>query len=149
MSTSRLCRMRRCSFTATNPRAFCDQFHVRYIKAVSIDKPGAPHRGAKRLPDGSGSLGGRRGVTRGGTGTSFDWQAVASVRSRITKPLIVAGGLTAENVCEAIRTLSPWAVDVASGVESAVGVKDPAKITAFMEAVNNAGDVAACEEARD
>ena len=80
---------------------------------------------------------------------SFDWQAVASVRSRITKPLIVAGGLTAENVCEAIRTLSPWAVDVASGVESAVGVKDPAKITAFMEAVNNAGDVAACEEARD
>ena len=87
--------------------------------------------------------------SRAGTGMSFDWQAVASVRSRITKPLIVAGGLTAENVCEAIRTLSPWAVDVASGVESAVGVKDPAKITAFMEAVNNAGDVAACEEARD
>lgn len=136
-------------FHGNESRAFCDQFHVRYIKAVSIDKPERLTEAQNDYPMAAALLADAAGVTRGGTGTSFDWQAVASVRSRITKPLIVAGGLTAENVCEAIRTLSPWAVDVASGVESAVGVKDPAKITAFMEAVNNAGDVAACEEARD
>ena len=130
-----------------NPKAEEVREYLSFVPDATLQFHG--NEAQNDYPMAAALLADAAGVTRGGTGMSFDWQAVASVRSRITKPLIVAGGLTAENVCEAIRTLSPWAVDVASGVESAVGVKDPAKITAFMEAVNNAGDVAACEEARD
>jgi phosphoribosylanthranilate isomerase len=68
-----------------------------------------------------------------GNGQTWDWR-LASGR-RTTAPLVVAGGLTAENVGEAIATTRPWAVDVASGVESAPGVKDPERLRAFMTAV--------------
>jgi phosphoribosylanthranilate isomerase len=69
----------------------------------------------------------------GGTGRSFDWDLVARRRSKI--PMIVAGGLTPENVREAIRVASPYAVDVVSGVEAQPGVKDPARVEAFFRAV--------------
>lgn len=71
----------------------------------------------------------------GGEGQTFDWAALAAVKSRCTKPLIIAGGLNPENVEAAIRTVQPWAVDVSSGVESAPGEKDPALIEAFCRAV--------------
>jgi phosphoribosylanthranilate isomerase len=70
---------------------------------------------------------------RGGTGETFDWRLAAQRRSKIK--LILSGGLTAENVGEAIATGAPYAVDVASGVESAPGVKDHARIDAFAAAV--------------
>jgi len=72
----------------------------------------------------------------GGTGAAFDWNAVAPIVSRIQQwmPVIIAGGLTAANVGEAIRRFSPWGVDVASGVESGPGRKDPAKVQAFITA---------------
>jgi phosphoribosylanthranilate isomerase len=68
----------------------------------------------------------------GGTGESFDWELVAGRRS--TVPMILAGGLTPENVGEAISVARPYAVDVAGGVESAPGIKDRALMTAFAEA---------------
>ena len=71
----------------------------------------------------------------GGAGTSFDWGALASVLGDFPKRVIVAGGLHAGNVGEAIRAIRPFAVDVSSGVESAPGVKDHDKIRAFCEAV--------------
>lgn len=74
----------------------------------------------------------------GGQGESFDWAALADVREACSKPLILAGGLTPENVGEAIRVVRPYAVDVSSGVESTRGVKDTGLIAAFCDAVRRA-----------
>ena len=73
---------------------------------------------------------------RGGTGETFDWTLVARRRSR--EPLILSGGLTPDNVGEAIRVARPLAVDVASGVEAEPGRKDPARLEAFFAAVGQA-----------
>ena len=67
----------------------------------------------------------------GGSGTTCDWGLARQVAERF--PVVLAGGLTPENVGEAIRAVRPWAVDVASGVESAPGVKDPDKLRRFIE----------------
>jgi phosphoribosylanthranilate isomerase len=69
---------------------------------------------------------------RGGTGETGDWALAARRRRRI--PAILSGGLTAENVAAGIEAVAPWAVDVSSGVEASPGVKDPAKLRAFMAA---------------
>ncbi len=71
----------------------------------------------------------------GGEGTALDWSALAAAKDACTKPLILAGGLTPENVAEAVRTVRPYAVDVSSGVESSPGVKDPRKIASFCTSV--------------
>jgi phosphoribosylanthranilate isomerase len=71
---------------------------------------------------------------RGGTGETFDWDLVRARRS--STPLVLSGGLRPDNVAEAIRAIRPFAVDTASGTEAAPGVKDPAKVAAFVEAVN-------------
>jgi phosphoribosylanthranilate isomerase len=68
----------------------------------------------------------------GGTGKRFDWDLVAKRRSKV--PMLLAGGLTAENVADAIGLVDPFAVDVVSGVEAEPGRKDPAKVEAFLEA---------------
>jgi phosphoribosylanthranilate isomerase len=73
-----------------------------------------------------------------GNGRTWDWSLAAGRRTQV--PLVVAGGLTAENVGEAITTARPWGVDVASGVEAAPGVKDPAKVRAFAAAVAAASE---------
>lgn len=77
----------------------------------------------------------------GGTGIAFDWKAAAAQfqSSNLSKPLVVAGGLTPENVSEAIQILRPWGVDVVSGVEAAPGRKDPAKVRAFIESARKTG----------
>jgi len=72
------------------------------------------------------------GFLPGGNALSFDWRLIAG--RRWAGPWMLAGGLTAENVADAVRLTGAQQVDVASGVESAPGVKDPAKITAFIEA---------------
>jgi phosphoribosylanthranilate isomerase len=77
----------------------------------------------------------------GGTGESFDWELA---RLHPGKPqLILSGGLTADNVGQAIAAVSPFAVDTASGTEAEPGCKDPAKLTAFFRAVEAADHVAA------
>jgi phosphoribosylanthranilate isomerase len=68
----------------------------------------------------------------GGTGQSFDWELVAGRRSKV--PMILAGGLTAVNVAEAVDLVKPYAVDVVSGVEAEPGRKDHAKVEAFLAA---------------
>jgi phosphoribosylanthranilate isomerase len=72
----------------------------------------------------------------GGTGRTFDWSAAREAKQY--GPIILAGGLTPENVARAVREVRPFAVDVASGVESAPGIKDPAKLQAFFAAVAEA-----------
>ena len=73
---------------------------------------------------------------RGGTGRTFDWSIAREAKKY--GPIILAGGLTPENVGQAIREVRPFAVDVASGVESAPGIKDPVKLRTFFEAVEEA-----------
>lgn len=75
------------------------------------------------------------GPYRGGTGVTFDWTVAHEVSDRM--PMVLAGGLTPENVGEALRTVRPWAVDVLSGTETD-GKKDPALVRAFIEAVRAA-----------
>jgi phosphoribosylanthranilate isomerase len=73
-----------------------------------------------------------------GAGEAFDWEQLKPSMSMVNKPIIIAGGLTPENVGACIRTLRPFGVDVSSGVESARGVKDVKKIATFCEAVQRA-----------
>ena len=76
----------------------------------------------------------------GGTGVAFDWREAGHTAPRAREGrLVVAGGLTATNVGEAIETLSPDVVDVSSGVESSPGIKDHARIAGFIEAVRRTG----------
>jgi phosphoribosylanthranilate isomerase len=69
----------------------------------------------------------------GGSGVTADWSGAAELAKKY--PLLLAGGLTPENVADAVRQVQPWGVDVASGVESAPGEKDPNKMKAFVQAV--------------
>jgi phosphoribosylanthranilate isomerase len=114
---------------------FCAQFRVPYIKACRV-RPGVdlleylrPFAGA------AGWLLDSHVEEYGGVGESFDWSLVPAERSR---PLVLSGGLTRENVGEAVRRVRPWAVDVSSGVESSKGIKDAAGIAAFIAEVRNA-----------
>jgi len=72
----------------------------------------------------------------GGTGVTADWRSAAELAKHY--PILLAGGLTSENVAEAVRRVKPWGVDVASGVESVPGVKDPVRMRAFVKAVRSA-----------
>lgn len=78
----------------------------------------------------------------GGTGIENDWSAIRDYQSQYHPaiPLIAAGGLKPENVAEVVRTIRPWAVDVSSGIESAVGVKSRDKMAAFVKAVQSVRD---------
>ena len=79
------------------------------------------------------------GSNLGGTGVSFDWDAARATLAEAGTglKLIVAGGLRAENVADAIRRLNPWGVDVASGVEQSPGRKSPEKLAAFIRAARD------------
>jgi phosphoribosylanthranilate isomerase len=68
----------------------------------------------------------------GGTGETFDWELLRARRSKV--PLVLSGGLTPDNVAAAIEAAHPWGVDSASGTEASPGIKDPAKVQAFIEA---------------
>lgn len=73
----------------------------------------------------------------GGTGESFNWQLAVQAKT-FGRPIFLAGGLTPENVGEAVRLVQPYGVDVSTGVESAPGKKDTAKLHAFIETAKNA-----------
>lgn len=110
--------------------AFCERAGRPYIKALRM-KPGADIATlANRYTGARGILldAYRKGVP-GGTGETFDWEAIPD---SMTNPLILAGGLTPENVTKAITTVKPWAVDVSGGVEQAPGVKSEVTVKNFI-----------------
>lgn len=110
--------------------AYCESFNRPYIKALRM-KPGLDvNQAITAYPSASGILldAYRPGVP-GGTGETFDWEQIPG---QSAKPIILAGGLTTENVADAISSTRIYAVDVSGGVESAPGVKDPAKIRDFI-----------------
>lgn len=122
-------------FHGREPAAYCDQFGLPYIKAVSMAVEDSLSRAMHEFPDAAGLLldshlpGGP-----GGTGETFDWSRIGDVG----RPLILAGGLTPANVRAAVRQCRPWAVDVSSGVESSPGIKDAGLIKTFIEEVERA-----------
>lgn len=114
---------------------FCAQFGVPYVKACRV-APGVDLlKYLSAFPSASGWLLDAHVEEYGGVGASFDWSRVPE---KLERPLVLSGGLTRENVAMAVRRVRPWAVDVSSGVESAKGIKDAAKIAAFIAEVRNA-----------
>ena len=92
---------------------------------------------ASRYPDAQGLLLDAHVEGYGGGGKVFDWSLISNHRN-VPLPVVLSGGLHAENVIEGILQVRPWAVDVSSGVESAKGIKDPLAIRRFCEAVREA-----------
>jgi phosphoribosylanthranilate isomerase len=114
---------------------FCRQFGKSYLKAIRV-KPGV------NLVECAARYAGAQGLlldafvegNQGGTGESFDWSLIPH---DLPLPVILSGGLHAGNVAAAISQVQPYAVDVSSGVEAAKGIKDAAKIAAFIKEVKN------------
>lgn len=117
------------------PAARVARLLPRAFKAVAIEDA-ADARRASTFPGERLLVDTKVGASSGGTGKVFDWQLVTDLAR--TRQLIVAGGLTPRNVAAAVRVLTPFGVDVASGVESAPGVKDAALLEAFVLAVRQA-----------
>lgn len=123
-------------FHGNEPAEACRAFGRPYIKAVRMQ----PQTRLALLEDAYADA---RGLLldachpqlAGGTGDRFDWELIP-VRRRL--PLILAGGLTADNAAEAIRTVKPYALDVSSGVEAGKGIKDADKMAAFIRITNRA-----------
>ncbi len=111
--------------------AVAERTGARMIKALRIGS-GADIRDAGRFHTDFHMFDAAAGAAYGGTGRTWNWDMAAQRRSHV--PLILSGGLTPENVAEGIAAVHPWGVDVASGVESEPGVKDPAKVEAFIAA---------------
>lgn len=123
-------------FHGNEPAAFCESFDTPYIKTIAmasvhdLDAQWAAYpRAVGFLLDGHGA-----GET-GGSGKHFDWSRVPHDTDR---PLVVAGGLHAGNVEQAVRVARSWAVDVSSGIESAPGIKDAGRMRDFVAAVRAA-----------
>ncbi len=113
--------------------ADCGGFGRPYIKAISMRADLDVNGYARAYPDAAGFLlDTHQDGVPGGTGQGFDW---AQVPSDFNQPLILAGGLAPGNVAEAIRRVRPYGVDVSSGVELSKGIKDAAKISAFLNEV--------------
>ena len=120
-------------FHGDETQADCESFHRPYIKALRV-QPGddiavlaAPYANARGILLDTYVSG-----VPGGTGAAFDWSLVPH---DLSQPVILAGGLSADNVQAAIKQVRPYAVDVSGGVEASKGIKDAAKIRAFMQAV--------------
>jgi len=114
---------------------FCQRFGNRVIKAFQVkDKENLKHMAHYRV--GAFLLDSYHDSLRGGTGVTFDWHlaVVAKTFGRI----ILAGGLTPENVAEAVKLVQPYGVDVAGGVEKEKGIKDHAKLKKFITEVRRA-----------
>jgi phosphoribosylanthranilate isomerase len=112
----------------------CEGYHRPFIKALRV-QPGDDIAASCRLYAGASGilLDTYVAGVPGGTGETFDW---ALIPSGLSKPIILAGGLTSANVAQAITQVRPYAVDVSGGVESGKGIKDHNKIRTFMSAVN-------------
>jgi len=112
----------------------------KVIKAVRV-RSGADVRGLAAFHTDYHLLDSYTAGVPGGTGETFSWEIARTHRGKT--PLILSGGLTPENVADAIEAVRPFAVDVASGVESSPGRKDPEKLQAFAQAVRAAEPIEA------
>jgi len=130
------CGLSLLQFHGDETSEFCTGFGLMSLKAFRLRdadslKPLARYQTDAFLLDAYSSSG------FGGTGETFNWDLAVAAR-QFGKPIFLAGGLKPENVAAAVRQVSPFAVDVSSGVESAPGKKDPSRVRAFIQAVRAA-----------
>jgi len=112
---------------------FCSRFQRPFIKAIRVRQASDVVASCLRFPNAVGILldSYKPGIP-GGTGETFDWSLIPT---QANKPLILAGGLNADNIAGAIDDVQPFAVDVSGGVEASKGIKDPEKVKAFLNEV--------------
>jgi phosphoribosylanthranilate isomerase len=132
--TARAVHLDLLQFHGDESRAQCELFAMPYMKAIHVSDDAdliamsRHYAGAKALV-----LDTHDDKLWGGSGRTFDWDAVPA---DLELPVVLAGGLSAANVADAIRRLRPYGVDVSGGVEQAPGIKDAAKIAKFIEEVD-------------
>lgn len=120
-------------FHGDEPPEYCAAFGRPYVKAVRMREGTDVTAVARRHPGAAAILVDTYDPLRhGGTGAAFDW---TQLPPRLDRPLVLAGGLTPDNVRSACRIVRPYAVDVSGGIEGAPGVKDPRKMYAFADEV--------------
>jgi len=135
-ATAKDCKLDLLQFHGDEPDHFCAQFDRPFIKAVRVKSRACIEQALIDFPNAKALLLDAYVENQpGGTGQQFDWQLIPK---NCDKPLIVAGGLTADNVGDAIKAVQPFAVDVSGGVERLKGVKDLDKIQQFIDAVDAA-----------
>ena len=120
-------------FHGNEPNDDCARYGVPFIKSIAMQSAADCLRRVAEYPDASGFLLDTwLPDSHGGGGRTFDWDLVPEA---IPRAFVLAGGLTPDNVADAIRRVRPYAVDVSSGVESAPGIKSAERIRAFMKGV--------------
>lgn len=116
---------------------YCAGFGLPYLRAVRVKRETDLLQYAREFHSARGLLlDAYVDGVHGGTGATFDWSLIPR---DLPLPVVLSGGLRADNVTEAVRRVRPWAVDVSSGVEAAKGIKDVGKMEAFITGVRNAG----------
>jgi phosphoribosylanthranilate isomerase len=114
---------------------FCAQFGLPYVKACRVKQGVSALEYLRPFSDAAAWLFDSHVPEYGGVGEGFDLSLMPAVKE---KPVILSGGLSQANVAAAVRRVKPWGVDVSSGVESAKGIKDAARIAGFIAEVRNA-----------
>ena len=133
------CGLNLLQFHGEESPEFCTQFGMMTIKAFRISDASSLAALPQYATD-AYLLDAHTPGIRGGTGHRFNWDLAVQARE-FGKPIFLAGGLTPENVGEAVRKVRPFAVDVSSGVESSPGKKEPAKVQAFIANVRSASAI--------
>ena len=119
-------------FHGSESESFCASFKRPYIKSIAM-RAGQANALFEQYPSAQALLLDSNDLGQpGGSGEVFDWQ---SIPTQVNKPVVLAGGLNADNVAAAIKQVRPYAVDVSSGIESDKGVKDKIKMKQFVKAV--------------
>jgi len=130
------CGLNLLQFHGDEDSAFCTQFGVMSMKAIRVQGAESLQTLANFHTD-AFLLDAYSRTGLGGTGEKFNWDLAVEAQ-KFGKPIFLAGGLTPENVADAVKQVRPFAVDVSSGVESAPGKKDAAKVRAFIAAARAA-----------
>lgn len=131
----RACELGLLQFHGQETPEFCTSFGVMNMKAFRV-RDERSLRALKDYPTDAWLLDTFSEKQAGGTGQTFDW-ALAVAAKKLGRPIFLAGGLTPENVAEAVRQVQPFAVDVSSGVELSPGKKDHGKVEAFIRAAKS------------
>ena len=123
-------------FHGDEDEEFCAQFQRPYLKAVPMASISSVADYCEKFPSATGFILDSHALSKmGGSGEVFEW---SKIPKSLNKPVILAGGLSANNVADAIRAVQPYAVDVSSGIEASKGVKDLVKMEHFIKEVKSA-----------